>query len=137
MAREPAREVPAYPAARAAEVAALQPAAAPEEARDRSRAAAAHAFRDREIDPQRGTRKFPELLNGYLSRHAAEQFSKRHIAHSEDQKKFVALVSEAIAESVARGDQLPSVRLREREIARDREAARVRSVEREPHPIPS
>jgi hypothetical protein len=32
---------------------------------------------------------------------------------------------------------LPSIRVRERETARDREAARMRSVEREPHPIPS
>jgi hypothetical protein len=72
-----------------------------------------------------------------LSRHAAEQFAKRHITRPEDQKKFVALVSEAIADSVARGDSLPRVRLREREAAREREAGRVRSIEREPHPIPS
>jgi hypothetical protein len=87
-------------------------------------------FRDRKIDPQRGARKHPELLKGYLSRHAAEQFAKRHITDLEDQKTFVSLVSEAIADSVARGDRLPSIRVREREIARDREAARVRSVER-------
>jgi hypothetical protein len=137
LARAPGREAPDSPAARSAEVVTPQSAPAPEEVRNRSRADAARVFRDREIDPHRGTRKHPELLKGYLSRHAAELFAKRHITQPEDQKKFVALVSEAIADSVARGDRLPSIRVRERETARDREAARMRSVEREPHPIPS
>jgi len=137
LARAPGREAPDSPAARSAEVVRPQPAPAPEEVRNRSRADAARVFRDPAIDPHRGTRKHPELLKGYLSRHAAGLFAERHITHPEDQKKFVALFNEAIADSVARGDRLPSIRVRERETARDLEAARMRSVEREPHPIPS
>ena len=137
LVRAPGREASDSPAPRSAEVVAPQPSPAQEQARNESRADAARVFRDRKIDPQRGARKHPELLKGYLSRHAAEQFAKRHIADLEDQKTFVSLVSEAIADSVARGDRLPSIRVRERETARDREAARMRSVEREPHPIPS
>ena len=136
LARAPRREASDSPASRSAEVA-PQPAPGQEQARNGSRADAARIFRDPEIDPHRGALSHPELVKGYLSRHAAEQFAKRHITHPEDQKKFVALVSEAIADSVARGDRLPSIRMRERETSRDREAARVRSIDREPHPIPS
>jgi Large polyvalent protein-associated domain 7 len=137
MAREGGREAPAASLARASETPAVQTAAVSEEAQDRSRDAAARVFRDRKIDPQRGTQSHPKLLNGYLSQHAAKQFAQRRIAGPEDQRKFVELVREAIADSVARGQRLPSVRLRDRKATRDREAARVRSIEREPHPIPS
>lgn len=78
------------------------------------RAAAAQTLRDRSIDPKQGARKHPELLGTYLQMHAAEIAAKQ-IRDPEDQKRFVEKVREALAISVARGDPLPPVRLKERE----------------------
>jgi putative DNA primase/helicase len=99
-----------------------------------SRTAAACTFRDPKVDAQRGTDSHPELLDGYITGHLAEQFAERHITQAEDRKKFVALVREAIADSVARGEVLSSVRVRERKAPRDRDGSRERSIERERSP---
>jgi hypothetical protein len=77
------------------------------------RAAAAQTLRDQSIDPKQGTRKHPELLGTYLQMHAAEIAAKQ-LRDPEDQKRFVEKVREALATSVARGDPLPPVRLKER-----------------------
>lgn len=105
------------------------------------RAAAAQTLRDQSIDPKQGARKHPELLGTYLQMHAAEIAAKQ-LRDPQDQKRFVEKVREALATSVARGDPLPPVRLKERErtqesqrspeartsarTSRDREAAPVR-----------
>ena len=107
------------------------------------RAAAAQTLRDQSVDPKQGARKHPELLGTYLQMHAAEIAAKQ-LRDPQDQKRFVEKVREALATSVARGDPLPPVRLKERErtqetsqrhseaspgarTSRDREAAPVRS----------
>jgi hypothetical protein len=107
------------------------------------RAAAAETLRDSSIDPKRGARKHPELVGTYLQMHAAEIAAKQ-LRDPQDQKRFVQKVREALATSVARGDALPPVRLKERgrtqgasekpvskppsvRPARDREAELVRS----------
>jgi len=77
------------------------------------RAAAAQTLRDLSIDPKQGARKHPELLGTYLQMHAAEIAAKQ-LRDPEDQKRFVEKVREALASSVARGDPLPPVRLKER-----------------------
>lgn len=77
------------------------------------RAAAAQTLRDQSIDPKQGSRKHPELLGTYLQMHAAEIAAKQ-LRDPEDQKRFVEKVREALASSVARGDPLPPVRLKER-----------------------
>jgi putative DNA primase/helicase len=77
------------------------------------RAAAAHTLRDQSIDPKQGARKHPELVGTYLQMHAAEIAAKQ-LRDPEDQKRFVEKVREALATSVARGDPLPPVRLKER-----------------------
>ena len=104
------------------------------------RVAAAQTLRDHSIDPKQGARKHPELLGTYLQMHAAEIAAKQ-LRDPEDQKRFVEKVREALATSVARGDALPPVRLKERvraqetgergsaastRTSREREAARVR-----------
>jgi hypothetical protein len=105
------------------------------------RAAAAQTLRDQSVDPKQGARKHPELLGTYLQMHAAEIAAKQ-LRDPQDQKRFVEKVREALAASVARGEPLPPVRLKERErtqesqrsseartsarTSRDREAAPVR-----------
>jgi putative DNA primase/helicase len=89
------------------------------------RAAAAQTLRDQSIDPKQGARKHPELVGTYLQMHAAELAAKQ-LRDPEDQKRFVEKVREALATSVARGDPLPPVRLKER--GRAQEAAEKRSA---------
>ncbi len=78
------------------------------------RAAAAQTLRDPSIDPRQGGRKHPELVGTYLQIHAAEIAAKQ-IRDPDDQKRFVEKVREALASSVARGEPLPPVRLKERD----------------------
>lgn len=77
------------------------------------RAAAAQTLRDPSIDPKQGARKHPELVGTYLQMHAAEIAAKQ-LRDPEDQKRFVEKVREALATSVARGEPLAPVRLKER-----------------------
>jgi hypothetical protein len=103
------------------------------------RAAAAQTLRDQSIDPKQGARKHPELLGTYLQMHAAEIAAKQ-LRDPQDQKRFVEKVREALATSVARGDPLPPVRLKERARAQEtgerRSAASTRtSREREAAPV--
>lgn len=96
-----------------------------------SRTAAAEVLRNPTVDRRQGAREHPELVGTYLQLRAAELASKR-FRDPEDQKKFVALVRQALADSVARGEPLQPVRLRdgpERVLerkARQREPAPVR-----------
>ncbi len=76
------------------------------------RARAARTFRDTSIDPKAGGRKHPELVGSYLQVRAAELASQQ-LRDPQDQKRFVEKVREALAASVARGEPLPPVRLKE------------------------
>ena len=78
-----------------------------------ARAAAAGVLRDPNVDRRQGVRQHPELVGTYLQLHAA-QLAARRIRDPEDREKFVALVRAALADSVARGDPLQPVRLRDR-----------------------
>jgi hypothetical protein len=94
-----------------------------------ARAAAANVLRDPNVDRRRAVRQHPELVGTYLQLHAA-QLAARRIRDPEDREKFVGLVRAALADSVARGDALQPVRLRDR-------ASRVperKPPEREPGP---
>lgn len=77
-----------------------------------ARAEAARTLLDPSIDPKKGSRRHPELAGTYLQVRAAEEAAKK-IRDPQDQKRFVAKVREALAASVARGEPLPPVRLRE------------------------
>ena len=96
-----------------------------------ARAAAARTLRDSTIDPKQAVKQHPELVGTYLQVHAAE-IAARRFRDPEDQQQFVARVRSSLAASVARGEPLPPVRLRERSAERrsrnprDREPAQVR-----------
>ena len=78
-----------------------------------SRAAAARTVLDPSVTPKQGTANHPELVGTYLQVHAA-QLAARMIRDPEDRARFVAMVRATLADSVARGEPLPAVRLRER-----------------------
>jgi hypothetical protein len=92
-----------------------------------SRAQAARTVRDTQVTPKQAVKQHPELVGTYLQVHAAELAAKR-FRNPEDQKLFVAKVRAALADSVARGEPLPAVRLRERAPERELKA-------REPAPV--
>ena len=77
-----------------------------------SRAQAARTFRDAEIEPREAVRRYPELAGSYLQLRAAELTAQR-MRDAEDQRRFLAMVRGALAESIARGEPLAPVRLRE------------------------
>lgn len=78
-----------------------------------ARAQAAQVLRDANVDRRQAVRQHPELVGTYLQLHAA-QLAARRIRDPEDREKFVALVRGALADSVARGEPLQPVRLRDR-----------------------
>lgn len=92
-----------------------------------AREKAAQVLRDPSVAPAKGSRDHPELLGAYLQVHAAE-LAAQQIRDPQDREKFVALVRSALADSVARGEALPAVRLRENEIDRRSEERSVRTI---------
>jgi hypothetical protein len=78
-----------------------------------ARAQAARTVRDTTVAPKQAVKQHPELVGTYLQMHAAELAAKR-FRDPEDRERFVAKVRSALADSVARGEPLPPVRLRER-----------------------
>jgi hypothetical protein len=93
-----------------------------------SRTAAAHLLRDPSIAPQQAVGRHPELAGTYLNLRAAE-IAARAIRDPEDQKRFVALVREALADQIERGEPLQPVRLRGRDgrsVNRDRQPVQAR-----------
>jgi putative DNA primase/helicase len=78
-----------------------------------ARAEAARTVRDISIDPKQAVKQHPELAGTYLQVHAAELAAKR-LRDPEDRERFVQKVRSALADSVARGEPLPAVRMRER-----------------------
>jgi hypothetical protein len=93
------------------------------------RAQAARTVRDISIDPKQAVKQHPELGGTYLQIRAAELAAKR-LRDPEDRERFVQKVRSALADSVARGEPLPAVRLRERAPTRAPQAP-----EREPAPV--
>ena len=92
------------------------------------RAAAADVLRDSSIAPQQGVRHHPELAGTYLNLKAAE-IAARSMRDPEDQKRFVTLIRNAMADQIERGEPLQPVRLRERDsrsVPRDRESIQAR-----------
>jgi putative DNA primase/helicase len=96
-----------------------------------ARAEAARAVRDPTVDAKQAVKQHPELVGTYLQMRAAELAAKR-FRDSQDRDRFVDTIRSALADSVARGEPLPAVRLRERAPARTPQ-----SPEREPAPVRS
>ncbi len=78
---------------------------------------AAQVLRDPAVAPAQGSRSHPELVGAYLQVHAAELAAKQ-FRDPQDRERFVALVRSALADSVARGEALPAVRMRQAEVQR-------------------
>lgn len=78
----------------------------------RERAQASRVLRDPSVDRQVAVKQHPELLGTYLQLHAAELAAKT-LRDPEDQRRFVASVRTALADSVARGEPLATVPLKE------------------------
>jgi Large polyvalent protein-associated domain 7 len=95
-----------------------------------ARAQAARTVRDTTVAPKQAVKQHPELVGTYLQMHAAELAAKR-FRDPEDRERFVAKVRSALADSVARGEPLPPVRLRERPQERT-----PRTNERDPPLVP-
>jgi putative DNA primase/helicase len=95
----------------------------------KARAAAAEVLLNPDIDQRQGGREHPELVGTYLWLQAAK-LAARRFQDSKDRETFVAVIRGALADSVARGDPLKPVRLRDR-VARMPER---KPPEREPGP---
>jgi len=100
-----------------------------------ARAEAARTLRDATVDSKQAVKRHPELVGTYLQVHAAE-LAARQFRDPQEQQRFVSQIRSALADSVARGEPLPPVRLREKASERragrsasprDRESAPVRS----------
>lgn len=72
---------------------------------------AARTLRDPSITPAQGSRQHPELQGAYQQVHAAELAAKQ-FREPQEQQRFVAIVRGALADSVARGEPMPAVRVR-------------------------
>jgi hypothetical protein len=77
------------------------------------RARLARRVRDAHSDAHQTVRDHPELISTYLSLRGAQEIANRRMADPKDRERFVALVREAIAGSVEKGEPLPVVRMRE------------------------
>ncbi|MBB6095022.1 hypothetical protein HNQ60_003909 [Povalibacter uvarum] len=89
----------------------------------RERVQAARVLRDPNVDRQAAVKQHPELLGTYLQLHAAELAAKT-LRDPEDQRRFVASVRTALADSVARGEPLATVPLKETAVQRRQPRAR-------------
>jgi Large polyvalent protein-associated domain 7 len=77
-----------------------------------ARAGAARILSDLNVAPQEGVRRCPDLVGAYLTLRAAELSSAQF--GPESQKRFAQAVRERLADSIARGDPYPKMRLRQR-----------------------
>jgi hypothetical protein len=84
------------------------------------RARLARRLRDEQLDVRESVRAHPELKSTFLSVRAAEEFAARRIADPKDRERFLALMREAMAASIQKGEPLPAVRLRDRSQAQER-----------------
>jgi putative DNA primase/helicase len=97
-----------------------------------ARATAAETIRNAAIAPRAAVKEHPELAGTYLYLRGAEEIARRRIRDPQDQRRFVDTVRGALAESVAHGEPLPTVRLRERSVERPE-----RKPIRNPEPAPT
>jgi len=77
------------------------------------RARLARRLRDEQADVRETVRAHPELKSSFLSVRAAHEFAARRIPDPKDRERFLALMREAMAASIHRGEPLPAVRLRD------------------------
>ena len=78
------------------------------------RARRARLARDAHLETREAVRQRPELKSTFLSLRAAEELAAKRIRNPQDRERFLAMVREAIAASVQKGEPLPDIKLRER-----------------------
>lgn len=81
------------------------------------RTVAATAVRNAQVDPREAVKTHPELVGTFLQIRAAELAAK-NIKDPKDRERFVSTIRSALAESVARGEPSPRVKMRERTASR-------------------
>jgi putative DNA primase/helicase len=79
-----------------------------------ARSTAADTLRNPAVAAQEALKEHPELVGTYLYIKGAEEIARRRIRDPQDQRRFVELVRGALADSVARGEPLAVMRLKER-----------------------
>lgn len=77
------------------------------------RAKLARRLREDQMDAHKEVNRRPELVSTFLSLRGAQAIAERRIADPKDRERFLALVREAMANSVKKGEPLPAVRIRE------------------------
>ncbi len=77
------------------------------------RAEAAAVFLNSKIDAREGARQHPELLGSYLQLQGAKALATERFRDREDQAVFVERVRRVLAYSIARGEPLAPVRVKE------------------------
>jgi len=82
-----------------------------------ARRGAAEKVRDRNVQARQAVKEHPELVGTYLQIRAAELAAKK-LKNPDDQSRFVSAVRTELADSVARGEPAPRVRIRERTASR-------------------
>jgi hypothetical protein len=97
-----------------------------------ARTAAAEAVRNDRVPARDAVKAHPELVGTYLQIRAAELAAKK-LKDPQDRARFVSTVRTALANSVARGEPAPRVKMRERTANRPPAKARgARSAEQAP-----
>jgi hypothetical protein len=76
------------------------------------RAKLARLVRNEHLDAHRAVKARPELISTYLSLRGAEDIAERRIKDPKDRERFLALVREALGNSVKKGEPLPAVQIR-------------------------
>ncbi|MCC7464508.1 MAG: hypothetical protein IT480_18845 [Gammaproteobacteria bacterium] len=77
------------------------------------RSRAAHTLLDAAVTPKQGVKTHPELVGTYLQVKAAE-LAARTFKDPEDRQRFIHQVRGALAQSIASGEPLPKVQLKEK-----------------------
>ena len=76
------------------------------------RAKLARLVRNEHLDARRAVKARPELISTYLSLRGAEDIAERRIKDPKDRQRFLALVREALGNSIKKGEPLPAVQIR-------------------------
>ena len=87
------------------------------------RAKLARRVRDDQIDARKEVARRPELISTFLSLRGAQAIAERRIADPKDRERFLALVREAMANSIKKGEPLPAVRIRDESPTKTKESA--------------
>lgn len=77
------------------------------------RAKLARRVRDSQSEVRRDLKAHPELMSTYLTLRGAQELAERRITDPKDRERFVALVREAMAGSIQKGEPMPAIRIRE------------------------